>query len=228
MTPFRRGVADGLPFVVIIVPFAMMFGVLATEAGLPLDQVMAFSTIVIAGASQFTALQLMDAGAPGVIVVASALAVNLRMAMYSAALVPHLGRAPLLQRMGLAYLLVDQTYALAAATYEGRTTWTTADRVRYFCGTALPVFPCWVGSTWLGAALGARIPDAWPLDFALPLAFLALTGPMLRSPAHVAAAFVSVAGALALAWVPWNAGLLIAALAAMATGAEVERRARAA
>ncbi|MGB3554224.1 MAG: AzlC family ABC transporter permease [Jannaschia sp.] len=223
--PFRAGVAKGLPFIVVMVPFGALFGVLGTEAGLPLAQVMGFSVLVIAGASQFVAVQLMADGVPVVIVVASALAVNLRMAMYSAAMVPHLGPAPLWQRAGIAYFLVDQTYALAQEAYDARPGWRLPDKVAFFAGTALPVFPAWVGSTWVGAVLGAQVPETWSLDFVMPLAFLALTGPMLRSRAHVAAAFVSVAGALAFAWMPWNLGLIVAAVLAMATGAEMERRA---
>lgn len=224
-TPFALGVARGLPFIVIMVPFGMLFGVLAAEVGLPLAQVVAFSVVVIAGAAQFTAVQLISDGAPVAIVILSALAVNLRMVMYSAAMVPHVGAAPLWQRAALSYLLVDQTYALSVSAYEERPDWSVADRVAFFAGTALPVFPAWVGASYAGAALGARIPEAWALDFALPLAFLALVGPLLRTRAHVAAAFVSVVAALVFAWLPWNLGLIVAALMAMATGAEMERRA---
>ncbi|MFO6464494.1 AzlC family ABC transporter permease [Jannaschia sp. KMU-145] len=224
-TPFALGVARGLPFIVIMVPFGMLFGVLAAEVGLPLAQVVAFSVVVIAGAAQFTAVQLISDGAPVAIVILSALAVNLRMVMYSAAMVPHVGAAPLWQRAALSYLLVDQTYALSVSAYEEWPDWSVADRVAFFAGTALPVFPAWVGASYAGAALGARIPEAWALDFALPLAFLALVGPLLRTRAHVAAAFVSVVAALVFAWLPWNLGLIVAALMAMATGAEMERRA---
>jgi predicted branched-subunit amino acid permease len=224
MSPFRRGLIDGLPFIVLLVPFGALFGVLATEAGLPLSQVMGFTVLVIAGASQFVALQLMQEGVPAAIVVGSALAVNLRMAMYSAAMVPHLGRAPLWQRAGMAYALVDMTYALAEATYQRETAWGVGDRVAYFTGTAIPIIPAWIAATWAGAALGARVPEAWELDFAMPLAFLALTAPMLKSRAHVAAACVSVALTLALWWLPWNLGLIVGAVAGMATGAEIERR----
>ena len=222
---FARGVAEGLPFIVIMIPFGGLFGVLGTEAGLPISQVMAFSVLVIAGASQFTAVQLMTDGVPEAIVIVSALAVNLRMVMYSASMVPHLGAAPLWQRAIISYLLVDQTYALAQTAFDAEPRWTVPDKVAYFAGVALPVFPAWVGSTWGGAVLGARVPEAWQLDFALPLAFVALVGPMLKSRAHVAAAFVSVVVALALWWMPWNLGLIVAAVAGMATGAEVDRRA---
>ena len=49
-----------------------------------------------------------------------------------------------------------------------------------------------------------------------------MIAPALRTLPHMAAAFVSVAGALALAWVPYSGGLLVASVAAMATGAQVE------
>ena len=58
----------------------------------------------------------------------------------------------------------------------------------------------------------------------MPIMFLALVGPMLKSLAHLAAAVTSVIAALALAFLPSGIGLLIAAFIAMAIGAEVERR----
>ena len=61
-------------------------------------------------------------------------------------------------------------------------------------------------------------------DFAMPILFLALVGPMLKTLAHVAAAIVSVIVALLLAWLPSGSGILLAGLAAMAVGAEIERR----
>ena len=103
---------------IVVVPFAMLFGVVATEAGLPLAQVMGMSFLVIAGAAQFTALQFMADNAPVLVIIASALAVNLRMAMYSAAITPHLGPEPFWKRALIAYFLVDQTYALAFEEYQ--------------------------------------------------------------------------------------------------------------
>ena len=63
--------------------------------------------VVIAGASQFTAIQLMTENASIWAVLAASLAVNLRMAMYSASLQPHLGTAPLWQRLLVGYVNFD-------------------------------------------------------------------------------------------------------------------------
>jgi predicted branched-subunit amino acid permease len=65
------------------------------------------------------------------------------------------------------------------------------------------------------------------LDFAVPITFIALTAPMLRTAAHRAAALVSVVMALGFAWLPFNLGLMVAGLAGMITGAQIELRLRA-
>ena len=129
----------------MIIPFATLFGVLATEAGLNVVETMAFSIVVIAGAAQFTALQLMQENTPTVIVLISALAVNLRMAMYSASLTPYIGAAPLWQRALCAYLTVDQSYVVGVSKFEREPDMTVPERVfwaqsRRSCrsGTASP------------------------------------------------------------------------------------------
>lgn len=219
---YWRGFRNGLPFIVVIVPFGMLFGVVATEAGLHLPQVMGFSVLVIAGAAQFAALPLMKADAPTLIVLVTALAVNMRMAMYSASITPYLGKAPFWKRAIMAYFLVDQSYAVAISEFERRPGMTLAQRSAYFFGAMSPVCLPWYLATWAGATLGAAIPPSFALDFAVPITFLAIIAPMLRGAAHVAAAVVSVAVALLLAFLPYNLGLLAAATLGMMTGARLE------
>ena len=221
---YWRGVLAALPFVIVVVPFAMLFGLVATEAGLPLSQVMAFSFLVVAGASQFTAMQFMLENAPVIVVLASALAVNLRMAMYSAALVPHLGKQSPGWRILIAYFLVDQSFNLAVAEFEDAPEMSVAQKTAFYFGAVTPVCPLWYLCTYLGAVLGEVIPAELGLDFIVPIAFLAILGPVLRTGAHVAAALTSAVIALALWWVPFNLGLLAAAICAMIVGAEIERR----
>lgn len=228
MTSSRRksaylsGIYDGSPFILVIVPFATLFGVLATEAGLSVMETLAFSVVVIAGAAQFTALQLMVEDAPTVIVLVSALAVNLRMAMYSASLTPYIGAAPLWQRALCAYVTVDQSYVVGITKFEREPNMTVPQRVAYFIGAVTPVVPLWYAFTFLGALLGARVPDSWALDFAIPITFLAMIAPMFRTLAHVIAALVAVCVSLLAAGVPYSLGLIIAGIAGMMAGAQTE------
>lgn len=219
---FLRGLRGGAPFLLVISPFGLLFGVIGTEAGLNLAQVMGFTVLVIAGAAQFTAVQMMVDNAPTLIILATALAVNLRMAMYSASLTPYLGEAPLWQRALIAYGLVDQSYAVSILEFENDPQMSLKHRFVFFMGTFLVVAPFWYGSTLVGALVGAAIPPGWALDFAIPITFLALVAPALRTIPHVAAALVSTVCALVLAGLPYGTGLLLAALAAMGAGAATE------
>lgn len=224
LTPFWQGARDGSPFILVIVPFGAVFGVAATEAGLTVAQVMGFSILVIAGAAQFVALQMMIDNAPTLIVLTAALAVNLRMAMYSASLAPHLGHLPMWKRAFAAYVMTDQSFASASLRFERAPELTPTERYRYYLGVIVPVVLPWYLATWAGAVLGQAVPADLPIDFAVPITFLALILPMLRTLPHLAAALVSITLVLVLGFLPYNLGLLVAALCAMATGAEVERR----
>ncbi len=221
---FWKGTLDSAPFILVVVPFAALFGLVSAEAGLNIVETMAFSLIVLAGTAQFTALSLLQDQAPTVIAILTALVVNSRMAMYSAALAPHLGKAPMWQRALMAYGLVDQAFALSDTAYQRFTDWTIRQKVAYFAGTSVMVCSLWMVCTFLGALAGDSLPDWLAIDFALPLAFLAMVAPALRTAAHVAAALTSAVAALVFVFVPYGLGLLLAAFLAMAVGAEVERR----
>ena len=196
---FWLGASHALPFTLMIVPFGLLFGVVATEAGFDLLQTMAMTVLVIAGAGQFSAVAVLVDNGPVLIAVATGLAVNLRMAMYSASLAPYLGEAPLLKRALISYGLVDQNYIAAVQKYEATPAMSIDERLGYFAGFFCVMAPFWYGS------------------------FVAMVAPSLRSLPHVAAAFVSVVVSLVLAFLPYNLWLLIAGILAMMTGAAVEQ-----
>ncbi len=222
-TAYRAGIRDGAPFILVLAPFAILFGVLATEAGLSVFETLSFSVVVIAGAAQFTALQLMAEDAPTLVVLASALAVNLRMAMYSASLTPHIGGAPLWQRAIAAYCTVDQSYAVSITKYERAPEMTGPEKIAYFFGTVTPVVPLWWLFTLIGALVGETIPASFALDFAVPITFLAIVAPALRTRAHVGAALTAAVLSLLLFSVPFNLGILLAGIGGMMVGARIEK-----
>ena len=108
--------------------------------------------------------------------------------------------------------------------YEDQPDLTLDEKVAFYTGVFVSFMPFWYIATYLGAVLGTAIPPEVGLDMALPLMFLAMIGPMLRTLAHMAAAFTSLVLGLVFAFLPWNLGLLVAALVALLVGAEIERR----
>ena len=95
-------------------------------------------------------------------------------------------------------------------------------KVAYYLGCMTLITPLWYASTLIGALVGKAIPASLSLDFALPVCFIALLAPLLRSAPQIAAAVVSVICAILFAGVPWSLGLVIAALAGVIAGAQTE------
>ncbi|NBQ50446.1 MAG: hypothetical protein EBU35_07390 [Marivivens sp.] len=116
----------------------------------------------------------------------------------------------------------DQTYAVASIAYEQNSEWPVERKVTFFFGVATPIVPTWIAATLVGALIGKSIPTDLGIDFILPITFIALVGPMLRTVPQMIAASVSVAVGLILSGLPSGMGLLIAAACAMAAGAAAE------
>lgn len=214
--PFRDGVWVTLPVQIASFPFAVVSGVTAVGIGLDPLTAMAPSFFMYAGASQLVLLQLLKAGSPALVIVASACIVNLRYFLYSASLAPHYRNLSLWWKAILAHLTTDQGVALMLARFGPH--WSKRDIIGFSLGSGLSMWVSWQIGTLLGVALGAGLPPEWSLDFAVPLTFLALAVPGLRDRPAVAAFVVSGVVATACFAMPLNLGLLTAAIAGVVVG----------
>jgi predicted branched-subunit amino acid permease len=80
----------------------------------------------------------------------------------------------------------------------------------------------WQLSSAAGIFLGANVPPSWSLDFAIPLTFMALLVPTLRDNAAVIAALTGGAVATIAVGLPFNLGLVLAAISGIGAGLLVE------
>ncbi|MBB6099961.1 putative branched-subunit amino acid permease [Deinobacterium chartae] len=218
---FRRGCLDFVPVLSGVIPFALIAGVAAVQAGLTPLEAAAMSLIAYAGSAQLVACSMIATGSPAALIVATSLVVNLRFAMYSASIAPHLTRLPGPLKLLGAYALTDQTYALAIARLE-RGEFGSAGAA-YYLGAAALMWGAWQIGNLSGALLGSGLPAAWSLDFSIALTFIALAVPTLRSRPALLAALVAGATAVALAALPYRLGLIVAALAGIAAGTLARR-----
>ena len=216
---FLAGGRDQLPLLLGVVPFGLIFGALALSSGIPAFEAQAFSIFIFAGSAQFVAIGLVASQTPAWLIVATILVVNLRHVLYSATLGPHVHPLPLSWKVPLAWLLTDEAFATTSLRYR-------RDETRlahwYFLGAGLTLWASWQVSTLAGIALGARIPESWSLDFALPLTFLAILVPQVRDWPSLVAALLAGFLAVVLAVLPLKLGLMIAILAAVAAGTLLE------
>jgi predicted branched-subunit amino acid permease len=144
--------------------------------------------------------------------------------MYSASLRLHFAHEPLRWRLLIAYLQADNVYALTLARF-GSESDEPAKRA-WFLGAGLPVWAVWQVAVAAGILIGAGVPASWRLEFAAPLAFIAMTVPLLRDRAMVAAALVAGITVVLAHELPFRTSIVVAAIAGISAGMLLERRYR--
>jgi 4-azaleucine resistance transporter AzlC len=219
---FLEGVRAEIPLLIGVFPFGMIYGALALNAGLSASASQLMSSIVFGGSSQFVAAQLVHEAAPGFVIILTIAVVNLRHMLYSASLAPYLENLSLRWKILLSYLLTDEAYAPSIIKYE-------RDGVQplshwFLFGAGFSLWFIWQISTGIGIFLGAAIPKEWPLDFALPLTFIAMVVPILKNRPMVASALSAGLVALLTYSLPYKLGIILAALTGILVGTILEGR----
>ncbi|MBN1440734.1 MAG: AzlC family ABC transporter permease [Anaerolineales bacterium] len=226
MRPHLRSFAAGLravfPLLLGVFPFGLIYGALALDAGIPPPAAQAMSSIVFAGSAQLIAAQLIGQSAPGLVVVLTIAVVNLRHMLYSASIAPYFARLPARWKALSAYLLTDEAYAATILHFEREGIAPAGNW--FFLGAGLGLWTTWQISSAAGIFFGALLPASWPVDFAIPVTFIAMVVPALRDRPAVAAALSAGLAALMADGLPYNLGLILAAAVGIAVGAVLEGR----
>lgn len=223
---FATGALAVAPMIPGVAPFGVIAGITAMATGLTATQAMAMSVTIFAGASQLATLQLLAQGAVPAVVILTALTINLRFAMYSASLAPHLYHLGPRWRFPLAYFLVDQNYALSINRYQHGDRDGHPHGHWFFLGGGAALWVTWQTATAVGVFMGGGIPRDWSLDFAIPLVFMAVLVPALRHRLHVASALTGGLVATIAGSLPYNLGLVAGALSGITVGVTLEQWSR--
>jgi len=134
----------------------------------------------------------------------------------------HFQHEPLRWRLLLAYLQADNAYGLTLMRFADRPD--APGRREFFLGAGLVIWAGWQLAVAAGILIGAGVPPSWRLEFAAPLAFIAMSIPMLRDRAMVAAAIVAALTVIAAHALPLKLSIAAAALAGIAAGMLFEKK----
>lgn len=221
----RSDAAEGArtigPFMLGVVPFGLVTGISAIEAGFDAVQTVAMSVLVFAGASQLALIDLVGRDAPVVVAVVTAAVVNLRYLMYSASIAPYFRAFAAPWKWVCAYVLTDQSYAVAVTEFQDGEP-SVARRRWYYLGAAVALWAVWIVSTAVGVVIGGSVPPGLSLEFAVPLTFLALLVPSLKDRASRLVGVVAGGVAIPAAALPLDLGLVTAALVGLTVGVLVD------
>lgn len=216
---FLRGFRDIVPIMVATTPFGLVFGTLSVQHGLSVGEATLMSALVYGGASQFVALEFWADPLPFWTILMSALAVNLRNLLYSAAIGRKMAEWRPATRYTAFAFLTDPTFAIAELkAHDGLS-------APYYFGLGIPLYVGWIVVTALGTVIGflVRSPEAIGLDFLVTGYFLFLVVGFRKRknalPVIGVSAIASLAAYLTVG-PPWHfaagalAGMAIAALLA--------------
>lgn len=214
MKHFKLGFLAVLPIISGIIPFGAVMGSAFAEAKLSFAQAMLMNTSVYAGAAQLATTDLMKLNAAVLVVVTTGLIINMRFILYSAAMAPYLENAGPLAKFLTAFTLTDQSYATMTTNQDKFHH--NSEATEFYLGTAACMFITWTSSVIAGFIFGNFAPAWLSLDYAVPLSFVALLMPSLKTRAHKGIALFSSLASLVMHGLPMRLGLIVTALLSIA------------
>jgi predicted branched-subunit amino acid permease len=217
----KEGFRAFLPQSVGLVPWSLVTGMAMVSAGLTPLQAIVMNIIVFAGTTQLATLPLIVAGAPVWLIVATALLLNLRFMIFSAALAKGFQGIGAPARWLAGYTLTDSTFAVTVnklLTVEDRH-W----RLGYYLAPALWTWLLWQIFGLIGLLAAGSVPKTWSLEFMATIALLVLLVPIARSRPMLVAALTGGAMAVGLRGLPFKLGVLVAIISGIGAGFAAEQ-----
>jgi len=221
---FRSGAREGfivfLPLSVGLVPWALVMGMAMASTGFTPLQAMGMNIIVFAGTAQLGTLPLIAAEAPLWLIVTTALALNLRFVIFSAAIAPGFRGVGAPGRWLAGYLLTDGIFAtcLDKMLHTDDPHW----RLGYYLAPATWSWLLWQTFALIGIYAAGVVPKAWSLEFMATIALIVLLVPMARVRPMLVAAAVGGASATVLRNMPLRLGVVAGIIAGIAAGFAAE------
>lgn len=214
LSGFIKGSLTIMPLTIAVIPWGILAGSFALDAGLSPLESQAMSAIVFAGAAQLVAVGMIKSGIGLTSILITTLLITSRHFLYGMAMREQISPMPLKWRLTLGFLLTDELFAIANQGKQHK-----LDRWFAF-GGGFSFYLGWNIATAAGIVAGQSLPnlDSWGLDFAIAATFIAIVIPSVKKPSILLCVLVSLVTAVVCEVFAIKAGLLIAALLGMASG----------
>ena len=213
---FLKGIIDVSPLMIPVVPFGLIFGILAIDIGFSPLATMGMSLIIFGGASQIILLQLFSGGASSLVIISSVGAVNSRHLLYGAVVSEHVSDLKLIWKIIISYFLIDQAFAVSNTYFKKNKK--NEFKHYHLLGAGFTCWTVWQISTILGIVLGSVIPEELGLSFTISLTFLALLINDFRKFKNIIVMLMSgIVATIGYNIIPFQAYIIVAALTALLT-----------
>ena len=211
---FWRGAVACLPLCIAVIPWGILAGSFAIEAGLSPVEAQAMSAILFAGSAQLVAVGMFKTGVGLATMLLTTFFITSRHFLYSVSMRGKISPLPLRWRLGLGFWLTDELFAICGSqSKEEFNPW-------YALGVGAVFYLVWNATTFLGIVAGSYIPslNEMGLDFAVSATFIAIVVPTIKSFATLATVVSSLILSVLFAYWEMESGLIVASVSGMIIG----------
>ena len=221
---FSNGFRASIPLGISVGVYGVLFGILAKQHHLSNLEAVGMSMFVFAGTAQFAGLDLWSNPLPLAALFLQMLVINSRHLLMGLSLRTWYSAADTHVRYTSAFLMIDESWALAFKEFEQSKT-----DPGFLMGSGVAMYVFWAVSTGIGAAIGDifrenRDPRTWALDTALPCVLVILLIPRWKGRSSILVWLsAAMASALSDRWLPPGWNVLLGALAGTLVGIAISR-----
>lgn len=149
---FKDGIKSAIPLVVGYVPLSMTFGMISSEEGLDLFQILTMTMFIYSGASQFMMVSLLSAGVGVLEMTFTTLLMNLRMFLMATSFVNSFKGDLGMLKPYISLTITDETFSVSSFRLNPPTR-------SYVLGLNSVAFLSWILGAVLGYMFGNLLPE---------------------------------------------------------------------
>ena len=215
---FRQGALDILPLSIAVLPWGILAGSMAINAGLNAAQAFAMSSIIFAGAAQLVSLGLIMSDASAVTIMITIFFLTSQHLIYALSLRSEVKKFPLPQRLMIGFLLTDEMFAVSLSKNASKS-------FAYLFGAGLCFYLSWCLFSALGMLLANAIPhlERLHLDFSIAALFILIIVPLIKNKASLIGVLVTTILVCVFKYFTWELGVVVASLIGMFCAVCVEK-----
>ncbi|WP_089604484.1 AzlC family ABC transporter permease [Acinetobacter piscicola] len=207
---FFQGVMDILPLSIAVLPWGILAGSMAINAGLSFAQAFSMSAIVFAGAAQLVSLGLVMSNASVFTIIITIFFLTSQHLIYALNFRKEVSQFPTHQRLMIGFLLTDELFAVGIGENKQRT-------FAYLFGAGLCFYLAWCLFSLLGILLAQSIPnlESLHLDFSIVAVFILIIVPMIKNIATLFGVVVTLISACIFKYLQFEGGVVLSGLLGM-------------
>ena len=212
-----QGALDILPLSIAVLPWGILAGSVAIDAGLTIPQAVAMSAVVFAGAAQLVSLGMWSADATAITIAITVFFLTSQHFIYALTLRKDISVLASYYRIPLGFLLTDELFAVAMQKSQRRP--------YYLLGAGLSFYLAWVLFSVLGIYLASTIPNlsSLHLDFSIVAVLVAIIVSFIKNWISLLGVLTTIISSLCLTVLHIEAAILISGMLGMSVAVYMER-----